>query len=142
MQLLIACGIDANDEVLPLAWGLVPIENNKWWTWFLEAFDNAFERAKKYEYVFISDREKGLLLALNKVFPKAIQAHCCNHIADNLATTYGNKCKPLFWACARAKTKLAYENALQELRKHKVAAAEYIDTIPHKTWTRYIQINI
>ena len=27
MQLLIACGIDANDEVLPIAWALVPIEN-------------------------------------------------------------------------------------------------------------------
>jgi tryptophan 2,3-dioxygenase len=29
MQLLIACGINANDEVLPVAWGLVPIENTE-----------------------------------------------------------------------------------------------------------------
>jgi hypothetical protein len=27
MQLLVACGVNANDRVLPLAWALVPIEN-------------------------------------------------------------------------------------------------------------------
>ena len=27
MMLLVACGIDANDKVVPLAWALVPIEN-------------------------------------------------------------------------------------------------------------------
>ena len=30
MMLLIACGIDANDKVVPLAWALVPIENEIW----------------------------------------------------------------------------------------------------------------
>jgi hypothetical protein len=33
MMLLVACGIDANDHVVPLAWDLVPIENHEWWTW-------------------------------------------------------------------------------------------------------------
>ena len=27
MMLLVACGIDANDKVVPIAWALVPIEN-------------------------------------------------------------------------------------------------------------------
>ena len=30
MILLIVVGIDANDETLPLAWALVPIENQAW----------------------------------------------------------------------------------------------------------------
>ena len=32
MMLLIAVGIDANDNVLPLSWALVPTENEEWWT--------------------------------------------------------------------------------------------------------------
>jgi hypothetical protein len=32
-MLLIACGIDANDKVVPIAWALVPIENEAWWMW-------------------------------------------------------------------------------------------------------------
>ena len=35
MMILIACGIDANDKVIPLERGLVPIENEMWWSWFL-----------------------------------------------------------------------------------------------------------
>lgn len=31
-MLLIACGIDTNDKVIPYAWGLVPIKNNMQWT--------------------------------------------------------------------------------------------------------------
>ena len=27
MMLLIACGIDANDKVVPITWALIPIEN-------------------------------------------------------------------------------------------------------------------
>jgi hypothetical protein len=34
MMLLIATGIDANGQILLLAWALVPTENKEWWTWF------------------------------------------------------------------------------------------------------------
>jgi hypothetical protein len=36
MTLLIVVGIGANNETLPLAWALVPIESEAWWTWFLK----------------------------------------------------------------------------------------------------------
>jgi hypothetical protein len=32
MMLMLCVGIDANDNVLPLAWALVPTENQEWWT--------------------------------------------------------------------------------------------------------------
>jgi hypothetical protein len=32
MMLMIAVGIDANDNVLPLSWALVPTESEEWWT--------------------------------------------------------------------------------------------------------------
>lgn len=34
MILLIACRIDANDQVIPLAWAPVPVDLS-WWNWFL-----------------------------------------------------------------------------------------------------------
>ena len=42
MILLVACGIDANDHVVLLAWALVPIENYNWWTWFFSIFEALF----------------------------------------------------------------------------------------------------
>lgn len=36
LTLLIIVGIDTEDHVLPLAFALVPIENETWWSWFCE----------------------------------------------------------------------------------------------------------
>jgi hypothetical protein len=36
MMMFIACGIDANNETIPLAWALVPTENELWWSWFCD----------------------------------------------------------------------------------------------------------
>ena len=43
MTLLIVVGINANNETLPLAWTLVPIENQAYWTWFFKKFYDPFE---------------------------------------------------------------------------------------------------
>jgi hypothetical protein len=96
MQLLIAGGIDANDHILPLTYALVPIECKEWWLWFLKHFARANSCAVEGDYVFISDREKGLALALEAVFLNAIPSHCCQHIANNVETNHGVKCRPLF----------------------------------------------
>ena len=40
MMLLIATGIDANGQILLLAWALVPTENKEWWTWFCTFYMN------------------------------------------------------------------------------------------------------
>jgi hypothetical protein len=99
MQLLIAVGIDANNNGVPVCWALVPIENEYWWIWFFEHLSKACPGTSKKDYMFISDREKGLSPALDKVFPLAFHAYCCQHIADNIQTQFGIKCRSLFWAC-------------------------------------------
>lgn len=137
MQLLIAVGIDANDRTLPLTWALVPIENKEWWTWFCKNLCEAFDEVEEEGFVFISDREKGLILAVEEFFPQAVHAHYYNHIADNIAGDYGNKCKPLFQKCARAKIEEAFKTALAALSSYSSEAGRYVDNIPHYAWARY-----
>jgi hypothetical protein len=59
-MLLIACKIDANDQVIPLAWALVPIEETSWWSWFLRYLKACYPKMDMDKHVFISDREKGI----------------------------------------------------------------------------------
>jgi hypothetical protein len=134
MMLLIACSIDANDNTLLLAWALVPIENEVWWTWFCTELKKAFPNTERIGYMFISDREKGLAAVLDNVFPFVYPAYCCQYIADNIQTDYGIQARALFWPCAQAKTRLEYQKALQELLKVSLAAGEYIDNILYKIW--------
>jgi hypothetical protein len=84
MMFLVACGIDANDKVIPLAWALVPIENEICWTWFLGYLKHCIPGLSMEYHIFISDREKGMAVAVPVIFDQSIHLHCCQHIADNL----------------------------------------------------------
>jgi hypothetical protein len=66
MILAVTVGIDANDEVLPVCWALMPQENEYWWSWFCGNMVQAFPDLKlpqraSTNWVVISDREKGLV---------------------------------------------------------------------------------
>ena len=100
MMLLIVVRIDANDNILPLAWALVPTENTEWWLWFMRFLRAEFPIFKSQNYVFVSDREKGILEAISTVFLEALAAHCCQHIADNVQSKYGLAARKAFWKVA------------------------------------------
>ena len=133
MMLLVACGIDANDKVVPLAWALVPIENEVWWTWFLGYLKHCIPALSLEDHIFISDREKGMANAVPTVFDQAIHLHCCQHIADNLQQRYGNKVRPLFWRACRAKTRELFHTKMEELKAQSIPAFDYLDNIKKKT---------
>jgi len=76
MMLLIAVGIDANSNALPLAWTVVPTESDEWWLWFCEFLKDIFDVMAEEEFVFMSDREKGLINAISTVFPSAHYSKC------------------------------------------------------------------
>jgi hypothetical protein len=97
----------------------------------------AFHIDERDDVVFMSDREKGLVPAVEEIFPKVKHSYCCQHIADNVAVSFGNKCRPFFWQCARARTSEAFDEALKELYKESYSAGEYIENLDHTTWARY-----
>jgi transposase-like protein len=89
LTLLLAVGIDAEDRVIPLAFALVPGENEKWWSWFCKHLALAFDSDIPPEYVIISDRDKGLLNAVESKLPGAHNAMCCQHIVENIHKRFG-----------------------------------------------------
>jgi transposase-like protein len=97
----------------------------------------AFNIDTKDDFVFMSNREKGLDSAVAEVFPKAKHSYCCQHIADNIAVSFGNKYRPFFWQCARAKNETAFNEALKALYEVSAAAGQYVEELDHTTWTQY-----
>jgi transposase-like protein len=63
----------------------------------------------------MSDRDKGLPAAIDRVFLEVAQSFCCQHIADNVQQCFSIKCQPLFWACAKARYVDEFEAALKAL---------------------------
>jgi hypothetical protein len=86
MNLIFACALDGNQQVLLLAWALVPSENQENWEYFLNLLSKAYLPCFAQGFVIISDRDKGLVLATEKVLPNVAHAKCCYYIQDNLVS--------------------------------------------------------
>nr|GEU80199.1 hypothetical protein [Tanacetum cinerariifolium] len=68
-QMLTVVGVDANNGIYPVAYGIVESENQYSWTWFLKCLGDDFDLYSNSNFTFITHRQKGLLPALAKLFP-------------------------------------------------------------------------
>ena len=57
-HILSATARDGNDNIFPVALGVVEQENNDSWVWFLQTFVDDIGRPDELNLVFISDRQK------------------------------------------------------------------------------------
>ncbi|KAL0319802.1 UNVERIFIED_CONTAM: hypothetical protein Sradi_5241700, partial [Sesamum radiatum] len=70
-QLLVAVGRDGNDNMVPIALAIVPIENRETWTWFVSELLEDIGGLGTNKWSFISDRQKGLIDALKELVPES-----------------------------------------------------------------------
>jgi hypothetical protein len=76
--LLCAVGIDALGSIVPLCYAWAAVENDSNWLWFMELFRNSYQNALpvEEELTFLSDRQKGLVEAVNTVLPNSHHGFC------------------------------------------------------------------
>jgi hypothetical protein len=84
-QILAATARDGNNNIYPIAWGVVAKEDTENWQWFLEQLKQALggDHGQFGYYTIMSDRQKGLLKAVSTVFPNSPQRYCLRHIYAN-----------------------------------------------------------
>ena len=131
MTLLVACTLDGNNEILPLAWGVVPIEDSENWIWFLKHMKHAFQELDTKGTVIISDHDKGLLSAVQEVLPHVNHSYCSQHLADNVQKHYGFACRNLFWGAAYAYTEHGFQEGMKKVREENQEAYDYLNEILH-----------
>ncbi|GJT42127.1 mutator type transposase [Tanacetum coccineum] len=83
-QILTAVGVDPNNGIYPLAYAVVEGETKESWLWFLDCLGDDLELFRNSNFTFISDRQKGLIPALQETFPAAEHRYCLKHIYDNM----------------------------------------------------------
>ena len=87
--MLFASMLDSNHEIVVLACALCPSESKETWTHFATSLRELLSRAAKplASQVFISDREKGLISALQEALGESEHVHCVVHIGRNLGAS-------------------------------------------------------
>nr|KAJ0212186.1 hypothetical protein LSAT_V11C400223730 [Lactuca sativa] len=136
-MILTAVGLDGNNCTYPLAYAVVEAENFNSWTWFLTNLGDDLGLYAKSNFTFISDRQKGLLPALEKLFPAAEHRYCLRHLHENMKRKWrGKEFKDCLWKCATCTTIPQFNNAMEELKKLNSEAYDWLNSIPPKHWSR------
>ncbi|KAH9623644.1 hypothetical protein KSS87_021988 [Heliosperma pusillum] len=137
-MILVAVGKDENNNIFPVAWAVVEVENTDSWRWFLEMLANDVCKPEGEGMTFMSDRQKGLIDALRMVVPKAETRYCARHIWANFKLSYGGKLyKESFWNAVRATTKADFDGHMEGIKFLSYDAWAYLNVIPVEHWSRH-----
>jgi hypothetical protein len=132
----------ACDEIYPVAVAIMEQnENFDGWRWFLENLREALptlvtqhprpEVTKKY-FTFVCDRQKGLLQALEQIFPDNLSCFCAVHIARNVQMKHGGKKMAKYIFPLASTFSPAFAEEL--LAKMPVETRTYVEGIPRNRW--------
>ncbi|KAG8387434.1 hypothetical protein BUALT_Bualt02G0021000 [Buddleja alternifolia] len=136
--LLSAVGIDPNNGLYPICYAVVARETKATWEWFLSLLKSDLNIEAEFEYTFMSDKQKGLLPAFEKVFANSVNRFCIRHLHGNMKTAgfRGQAHKKALWKVAMATTVAQFDVRYKELCKLDLKLGEWlIDKTPSE-WSR------
>ncbi|KAJ9565743.1 hypothetical protein OSB04_001709 [Centaurea solstitialis] len=103
----------------------------------LELLGDDLDLNVRSNFTFISDRQKGIIPAIAKIFPSAEHRFCVKHIHDNMKLTWrGQELKIQVWVCAAAATVPEFEEAMKKLKSTSSGAYDWLRKIPLHHWSR------
>lgn len=137
--LLIAMGVDAEDQIYPLAYAIVTKESVDTWSWFLHCVRVLVTR--RQGLCVISDRHIGIVRAMKEVGsgweePHAYHRYCIRHQASNVNTNFKcTKLKDLFTETAEERQIKKFGSGMERIGEYKPNAKAYLDKIPKRKWS-------
>ncbi|KAK9991378.1 hypothetical protein SO802_026363 [Lithocarpus litseifolius] len=116
---------------------VVEQENKDNWIWFLEQFVDEIGRLGELNLVFISGRQKGLLLAIETLFPTVEHKYCVKHIYNNFKVNHKSiELKSVLWRCAGTTSAREFERGMDHLKSLDEEAWKYLADIELAQWTK------
>ena len=98
--LLVAVSQDGCDQLVLIAIAIVESENSESWNWFVHNI-NSNMNINHLSVIVMSDREKGIINAVNTVIPLCSKAFCLRHIGSNLRIAFRDQAAlGLYWSAA------------------------------------------
>ncbi|XP_074290438.1 uncharacterized protein LOC141617155 [Silene latifolia] len=117
--LLSAVALDGNNEMFPVAIGVVEAENKESWSKFFMFLKQCVSGSGGINWTIISDRQKGVDPALKMVWPDAYRRFCARHLCKNFKQEYLRiLMHKLFWMVVDATSEYTFKKALEKVVQH------------------------
>ncbi|KAG8376081.1 hypothetical protein BUALT_Bualt09G0026400 [Buddleja alternifolia] len=132
--LLTAVSVDPNNNIYPIACVVVAKECTDTWNWFFTIFKIDVNIENDSDYTFMSDKQKGLIIAFQQVFPNSHHRFCVRHLHSNfkIAGFRGLAFKDAFWKAAKATTPNEFSRKMDEMRALIDEDADWFNDKPPK----------
>nr|XP_027086445.1 uncharacterized protein LOC113708174 [Coffea arabica] len=136
--LLTAVGIDPNDQLYPIAYAVVEIENKLTWKWFVGELLNDLQIRDENHWTIITDKQKGLIQAIQELLPDVEHRMCVRHMYNNFKKLHGGLAlKERIWALARAPYKNLFKALMEALKAVDEGAFQWlVDNTTPQQWSR------
>ncbi|KAH6812903.1 hypothetical protein C2S51_021921 [Perilla frutescens var. frutescens] len=131
--LFVAVTKDGNEQVLPIAVGIGPIENDDTWIWFLNRLHITLGEIE--DLLIVSDQHKSIKNAVAAVFPRATHGLCYYHLQTKMAKR-GSNVIGLFKEAAYAYQTDVFQRHLSALEMLSRPAYEKLCNIDPQHWSR------
>ena len=139
-KLLIATAIDGNNQIFPLAFGIVDEESADTWGWFLACIRNFV--TTRQEICLISDRHAGILAAVQNEYlgwqpPHAYHVYCLRHVASNFNSRFRDpKLRDVVKRAGMQTQPRKFHKYMRNIEKFNPEAVQWLNEIPLAKWTR------
>ncbi|XP_047340744.1 uncharacterized protein LOC124944521 [Impatiens glandulifera] len=134
-KLLVAIALDANEQLYPVAFGVVDSENNNSWLYFMQKLREAIGSVP--DLVFVSDIHSSIINALSVIFPEADHGACTYHIKMNIMDKFKtDHCHTEFDLASRAYTDSKFNRHFDRIRANDPRIAVYLEEIGLERWSR------
>ncbi|XP_019178873.1 PREDICTED: uncharacterized protein LOC109174035 [Ipomoea nil] len=136
-EILTAVGRDGNNQMYPIAWAVVEIENSSSWTWFLKLLKSDLNIVDNTERTLMSDQQKGLSNVIQEIFPGVEHRNCARHVHANWSKNHrGKVLKAHFWQIAKTPTQALLADKLKALDKVDATARHDLNKYPMQLWCK------
>ncbi|KAL2249689.1 UNVERIFIED_CONTAM: hypothetical protein Sindi_2442600 [Sesamum indicum] len=114
-------GVDPNNNLYPIAYAVVNTESRETWEWFLILLKTDLAIENQSEYVFMSDKQKGLIQAFQEVLPAAPHR--------------GLAFKHALWRAAKACNKGEFKARMRDIQVLDQTAFDWFSDKPPEQWS-------
>ncbi|KAL0549749.1 hypothetical protein IC582_014237 [Cucumis melo] len=134
-QLIVAVCLDGNNQIYPLAFGVVDRETDDSIQWFLEKLKGAIGEVPNLG--FVTDRKTCFSKGISSVFPSAFHGLCVQHLSQNLHDKYKNDTVvTLFYNASRTYRESMFVEAWRHLLAFSNGSGKYLNDVGIARWSR------
>jgi hypothetical protein len=135
-RFLVAVGYDAENQLMPLAFGIVEKEDLENWGWFMRWL--RFEVIEDMRKIcVVSDRHAAIravfrsnMYGWSVANGEAVHRYCAQHIAENMLKKCHNAvAAEKFKKCCRKNSKWNFDKYLKEVQHWDKPSREFLDTV-------------